>query len=261
MSNYLTELQTHFDDWGELLTPKGFLQRVNNELAEKEFDMVHARLVFSVCPDDINRLKERRTIENTLTKEFNGEFHLGGLGAYPVEGVAGITAASHHPPDKKQDGSRKDGNLIFFVSPHMGLVEDGEFHFGKIIRPGQKKMTAACGATMGFFNQLKEAGSVENFSLNTETTLDPTKVIFYQTFLNNYADELQEILSIDDEKEQIATLFKLNYTLVNEKATEMIEEFLRKEDFHGNIAVIGGLTINSPEKDFFLLRNLVYPTA
>lgn len=258
MDKYVKELENHFEKWGEILSPKETINHITENLSDHGFAKENARLVFSVCPDDINRLAERKTIENMLTREYNSEFHLGGLGAYPIGGVAGLTAASHHPPDRKINGARKDGNLILFLSPHMGLVENSEFHYGKIVRLGQKKKTAACGALMGFFAQLEQAGSLEQFNITADSTTDPSKLILYQTLVKEYDSELRDILALENEKHQIASLFKLNHTLVNDKAKVIIDQFLKHEDFEGDLGIISGLTVNTVKKDYFILKELKY---
>lgn len=262
MDKYSKSLEQYFNNWGELLPLDGFMEKVNEALTGENFVKTNSRLVFSVCPDDVNRLVNRKTIENALKDVYNSEFHLGGLGAYPIGGVSGITAASHHPPDDVNGDGRKDGNLVFFLSPHMGIIENGDFQYGKIIRPGQEKITSSCGAMMGFLAALKEAGTLNNFKVAADNLrTDPTRLVLQNELINNYSEELDKILEYEDEKQQVAELFKLNYDAITNKATQMIEEFMEKENDHfkGNIAVISGLTVNLPESDSFILKDLTYP--
>ncbi len=259
------KLNDSFKDWGKILTINELLLKVRPDLFEHDFLKSNSRLVFCVCPDDINRIDEVESVEGALTKNYNGEFHLGGLGAYPMGGVSGITAASHHPPDKVENGSRKDGNMIFFVSPHMGLIKNGhgDFMFGKLIRPGQEKITSSCGAMMGFLAALKLAESPDNFSITPDTgSIDPTRIVLHNDLINNYSNELKEMLAIQDENQQVVELFKLNYALVANKAKEMIKEFQIRERYHfkGSIAYLGGITINLGNEDLFLLKDLEYPS-
>ncbi|TXT61615.1 MAG: hypothetical protein BAJALOKI2v1_20068 [Promethearchaeota archaeon] len=261
MLNHNDLLLKDLGDWGKVLTVDEFMNDVESKLSEMDFNKNNSRLVFSVCPDDVNRLEEKETIENALTGAYNGEFHLGGLGAYPIGGVSGITAASHHPPDDKGNGERKEGNLVFFLSPHMGIMEKDESPvYGKIIRPGQTKITSSCGAMMGFLAALKDAGSVENFTIAPDdNTVDPTRIVLHNELINNYAGQLTQILGIEDYNKQVIELFKLNYDLVTKKALEMIEEFLEKEHFEGKISAISGITVNIPGKDLFVLKDFSFP--
>lgn len=258
----LQQTEGDYQDWGNLLDISEFIDKVSSELSEQGFENGNSRLVFSVCPDDVNRLQDLNTIENSLTDEYNNEFHLGGLGAYPMGGVSGIIAASHHPPDRLVNGGRKGGNLIFFISPHMGLIEKENYIYGKIIRPGQEKVTSSCGAMMGFLDALKKAGSPEDFEITPDpNTVDPTRTVLHSELISNYSDWLNKILQMDDTNDQVIDLFKLNYDLVMNKAEEMIEEFLELEGdhFEGDIAVIGGITLNTVSGDYFMLKEIKFP--
>ncbi|MBD3215795.1 MAG: hypothetical protein GF311_24510 [Candidatus Lokiarchaeota archaeon] len=261
MLEYDTLLVKDIDNWGKLYSINQFLENVELKLSDNGFDRTNSRLVFSVCPDDVNRLEELDTIENALTGKYNGEFHLGGLGAYPMGGVSGLTAASHHPPDEQDDGVRKEGNLVLFVSPHMGIMDDaGSPVYGKIIRPGQEKVTSSCGAMMGFIAALKEAGSPEEFLIaSDENRIDPTRVVLHNELIQNYSEDLKRILAIDDYNTQTLELFKLNHDVVANKTKEIIDAFLEKEHFEGNIAMISGITINIPERDLFLMNDFTFP--
>ncbi|MHA1488503.1 MAG: hypothetical protein ACTSRI_02475 [Promethearchaeota archaeon] len=263
LSFYFNRLLKDFGDWGKVQTIQEFRSDIKKNLSEKDFNRKNSRIVFSVCPDDINRLDDLETIENALTKEYNGEFHLGGLGAYPIGGVSGITAASHHTPDNIVSGVRKEGNLIFFISPHFGLMREksGDFIFGKIVRPGQETPTSSCGAMMGFLDQLKEDGSPQAFKIpEDKEKVDQTRVILHQELINNYSDKLDEILKLESDNQQVINLSLLNYEVVTKKLDLMIKTFLNNNHFKGNIAIISGITVNVPTKDYFILKDISYPT-
>ncbi|TFG01163.1 MAG: hypothetical protein EU541_00135 [Promethearchaeota archaeon] len=258
----LQQAEKDYKNWGNFLDISGFMDKITTNLSEKGFERGNSRLVYSVCPDDVNRLQDLNTIEKALTSEYNNEFHLGGLGAYPMGGVSGIIAASHHPPDRILNGDRRGGNLIFFISPHFGLIEKENYLYGKIIRPGQQKITSSCGAMMGFLDALKTAGSPNNFDITPDPhTLDPTRMVLHSELINNYSDWLNNILQMDDPNDQVIDLFKLNYDLVINKIDEMIEEFLTLEGdhFEGDIAVIGGVTVNTVSGDNFILKEIKFP--
>lgn len=259
----IEDLRRVHGNGAKVITTNEFLEEVNMSLSENGFKKENSRLVFSVCPDDVNRLNEIENIENALTKQYNGEFHLGGLGAYPMGGVSGIIAASHHPPDDMSNGNRKHGSLIFFISPHMGIIKKSDkFIYGKIIRPGQEKITSSCGAMMGFLSQLKQDSSPENYNIAHDlSNVDPTRIVLHNELINNYSKELEDILAIGDENKQVLELFNLNYDIVANKGKEMIKHFLEKEKEHfkGEIAFIGGITVNTPSMDYFIMKEITYP--
>ena len=260
MSEYAEIINQYYDSWGSLLDVGDFTNKVGDQLSEKGFSKDNSRLVFSVCPDDVNRLNVRETAEKALVKQWDSEFHLGGLGAFPIGGITGITAASHHPPDKVSGESREEGNLIFFVSPHVGVVKQENLILGKMIRPGQEKLTSSCGAMIGFLAALKEAGNVESFKIAPDAeNLDPTRVVLQNAIISQYSKNLDTLLNESDDNKQVADIFKVNYDLVDTTTKKMISTFMEREHFEGNIAFIGGITVNMPGKDMFILRDVSFP--
>jgi len=264
LNEFINELNKTYGNWGKILSINNFMLEVRKNLTDHGLEKHNSRLVFSVCPDDVNRIDEVDSVENALTSNYNGEFHLGGLGAYPMGGVSGITAASHHSPDNKSNGEKKHGNLIFFISPHVGLIKNqqGEYIYGKLARPGQQNLTSSCGAMMGFLAALKQAGSPEDFKIAPDNSnTDPTRMVLHGELINNYAPRLSDILAIEDENLQVVNLFKLNYDLVMNKANQMINEFLmkEKEHFKGDIAKISGITVNLGSQDIFIMKDISYP--
>ncbi len=257
MDNFSKQLQEDFGDWGSVLTLKEYIDQMESTLPKHDFFKSNSRLIFSVCPDDINRLYERETIESALS-EYDGEFHLGSLAAYPIGGVSAIIAASHHTPDNILDGKRHIGNIIFFVSPHVGMMMEPELMYGKIIRPGQSKATSSCGAMIGFLNTLKQCNKAEDLNVDGDVSIDPVKVILYKELKENYLEKLNSILNEKDEKAQVIALSILNYELVIDKLNEMIKKFLEVSKFEGKIVIIGGITVNSLKKDYFILKEFTF---
>ncbi|TFF96117.1 MAG: hypothetical protein EU544_01350 [Promethearchaeota archaeon] len=260
MKEIINSLNNYFDQWGTILTIPDFLSEIQDIFSKSFFSRENSRLVFSVCPDDINRLDERKTVENALKENYGGEFNLGGLGAYPIAGLSGMIAASHHLPDDIKSEKRKAGNLLFYVSPHFGILQQRELLYGKIIRPGQKKITDSCGAIMGFLSALKTSGSSKTFIVPPDADyLDISRFVLQTELKSLFSEEIDKLLDITETNLQVAELFKLNYDLVLLKSKVMIDEFLKKESFEGHIGVIGGLTVNLAREDLFILKDLFFP--
>ncbi len=249
------QLKKDFETWGRVLTLADFKSNIINGLLEKGFSRQNSRLVFSVCPDDINRIKERQTIEKVLRSHFNKEFHLGNLAGYPIGGIAGISAASHHPPDNIIEGKNMQGNLIFYISPHLGLsTENDLITYGRILRPGQIKLTNSCGAMIGFLKYLKKT----KLKKLEDDINDPTKVILFNELITNHEKRLEAILYKVEQNIQLIELSKLNYELVIMRVKEMIKKFLKQADFAGKLSLIGGITINTKEIDFFICKDISF---
>ena len=258
MDIYIKQLKQDFENWGKILSIKDFALEISKSLSDHNFTADNSRLVFSVCSDDINRLFERETVENAFKEEYDGEFHLGSLGAYPIGGITGITAASHHAPVNIVDDDRKEGNLIFFVSPHMGLWIENEAIYGKTLRPGQDKPTSSCGAMMGFLNWLKQYKTAKNFKIPEIDASDPARTILYRELLNANPNTLNEIINQKNENQQVIAIAKLNYDVILNKTKSTIAIFLKKNLFKGRIVIISGITVNAPKFDLIVLKEIHY---
>ncbi len=256
MASIIEQLQNDFGKWGTVYDVEGLVKRIGSDLGALGFTVESSRLVFSVCPDDINRLHERKTVEGGLTAKYNGDFHLGSLAAYPISGVTGMAAASHHAPEKHEHGTCVEGNLIFLTSPHVGVLPGVKLAYGKITRPGQEHVTAACGAMMGFLKALKEKKSCKGLDINLDDPLDMARQIIFCELAKRYGTELDAILKINDEGKQVVELAKINHKLVDESIKKMLHTFLSKNHCENHIAIVSGITINAPGEDYFVLKEM-----
>jgi hypothetical protein len=255
------QLQKDFGSWGTVYDVEGLVKRIESDLGVLGFTAESSRLVFSVCPDDINRLHERKTVEGGLTDKYNGDFHLGSLAGYPIAGMTGIAAASHHAPERHDHGTCVEGNLIFFASPHVGVLPGAKLAYGKITRPGQEHVTAACGAMMGFLTSLKQQKSCKSLDINLDDPLDMVRQIIFCELAKRYGAELDAILKIDDEGKQVIELTKINHKLVDEGIKKLLKRSLAKDHFGNPIALVSGITINAPGEDYFVLKEITTMNA
>jgi len=67
-------------------------------------------------------------------------FPLAGLAGLPFTGKTGWGAFTSHVPTP-------DGNVVIMFAPHVGV--DAHGHIGSIHREGIKKISHACGASIG----------------------------------------------------------------------------------------------------------------
>jgi len=102
----------------------------------------------SSCPDELNHDDYAEDITRLMRNRYGEVFPLGGLAGLPFTGKTGWGAFSHHVPE--------DGNIVVLYAPHVGITADGVV--GKVHRPGQEKETTACGASIGAYNSLSDAG-------------------------------------------------------------------------------------------------------
>ena len=120
--------QRHYPD--ALTCPQ--IAEENQNYIEQELgrDRRTTLLASSRCDDDLVATNQ------TLNQEFDGPFQLGGLAGFPFTGKTGMStyAAPIH----------KGGTAFILYGPHIGIAADGSL--GKMLRPGQSKRSATCGA-------------------------------------------------------------------------------------------------------------------
>jgi hypothetical protein len=105
-------------------------------------DEEQVALLLSVCSDDLNSAEQPETA-------MIGPFTLGGLDGYPFGGKTGIGAFSHHVPE--------NGVALLYFGPHVGITNQEQV--GAVVRPGQSKPSACCGAARQALEEL-EAGAI-----------------------------------------------------------------------------------------------------
>ena len=220
MQEFKEKIDSDFRKWGHTLNVGEFSEKIKNSLNPEGFKAENSRLIFSVCSDDYNRLEERENIEKAITNLYGREFHLGGLAGYPISGISGIIEACHHAPNNKNADSQlvRNGNLIFFVSPHVGLIKMEDFYYGRIIRPYQQSPSACCDAIMRFLTELKQAEEIDNLKMTLyPDNLDPSISILQNELLDGYKDKLLNLLKLDDVNSQVIQLIILNCDLILDK--------------------------------------------
>ena len=242
-------IQSDFGGWGDVYSTGQFMERVTNALDSEGFSRKASKLVCSVCPDDINRLPDRDTIEKALVGAYGGEFHLGSLAGYPICGVMGMVAASHHVPD--------GGNLVILISAHVGMISGNTTLYGKVMRPGQSKPSAACGAMVGFLGNLKKAGNARDALACYDSLSSPSEAAFFPELVNKEGKWLDGLLDEQDENQQMIALAKKNYEFVVGRFNQFLHTFIKEGHFKGRYAIIGGLNVNTRESDYFILKDLV----
>lgn len=242
-------IQSDFGGWGDAYPTGQFIELVTNALDSEVFSRKASKLVFSVCPDDINRLPDRDTIEKALVDAYGGEFHLGSLGGYPICGVMGLVAASHHVPN--------GGSLVLFISAHVGLAPGEPVPYGKVMRPGQSKPSPACGAMVGFLDNLKRTENARDTLAFYDRRSSPSAATFFPELVEKEGAWLDGLLDEQDESQQMIALAKKNYEFVMDRFNQFLGKFLEGGHFKGRHAIIGGLNVNTRESDYFILKDLV----
>lgn len=198
---------------------------------EKEYHADLSKMLFatSLCSDDVN-------VSTDFRKVLSRPFSMGGLGGLPFSGFTGMVAFAHHIPD--------GGDAFIFYAPHIGITDDGEL--GKMIRPGQTRLTNSCGALMLGLERLQQ--KTETYvPLNSE--LDYQQVLLERTVM----PYKQRILEAQNPKKEITEVF---YEEIHKKI-QLLVKMTKKEFSCKRIFLLGGIIINtSPElNDMVDVRN------
>ncbi|WP_224994655.1 hypothetical protein [Cesiribacter sp. SM1] len=135
---YLAVVRRHYP---KANTTTASVHTLFNELQSKfglaPHQILHAD---SICSDDVNSIEYPPSAYDML-----GPFKLGGLDGYPFAGLTGMSAFAHHVP--------KDGAVVIFYAPHIGIT--GEGSIGQVNRIGQKQPSACCGAVSAALQKLQ----------------------------------------------------------------------------------------------------------
>lgn len=203
---------------------------------EYKADLKKMLFATSLCSDDIN-------VSTDFRKVLARPFTMGGLGGLPYSGFTGMVAYSHHIPD--------DGDAFIFYGPHIGMTDTGEL--GRLIRPGQSKLSNSCGALMLALERMQQQEEVyvphvvahDYQQMVLENTLMPFK---------------HDILSAEDPKKEITEKIYHNiHKQINQLVRMAKAEFVCKRIF-----LLGGVIINTSPvfNDYVDIRNfMVYNIA
>jgi hypothetical protein len=190
-------------------------------------------LATSLCSDDINTF-----CSDYFCARLLGPFNMGGLGGLPFAGMTGMVAYSHHVPD--------DGTAFIFYGPHVGITDDGEL--GKMIRPGQSKLTSSCGALMAALKKMESEDKDHPYS-PVINGMDIEQSMLEQ-YLMPYKSR---ILSSDNSVQEIT---EVAYEIIDRMIKTYVQD--AKSGFCcKNIVLLGGIVLNtSPEiQDYIEVRN------
>jgi hypothetical protein len=117
-----------------------------------------------------------------MSQRWGESFPLGGLAGIPFTGKTGWGAFTHHVPD--------NGNIFAMYGPHVGVDKTGIV--GKVHRPGMKKASKACGASIGAFLTLNKGVS----------SVDSKHDQQFNYILKELSPRMGKINAIADEHEQ-----------------------------------------------------------
>ena len=195
---------------------------------EYDFDVRKNVAAYSLCPDELNN----HVIEK-IRSLFGNTFALGGITGYPFTGATGFNAFGDHIPD--------NGTAFIFYGPHMGINAERN---GYVHRIGQERDTLSCGAALGAYQQLLDAGG----------KLPEINHDDYQQWRVKQMIEphLAGMSKVTPELNLIDIVFEESRSFVLQQAERIKKQF--KAD---KIFLLGGLVLNTPLEmpDYILAKS------
>jgi hypothetical protein len=194
----------------------------------------------SLCCDEVNR-----PLEKALAKVYNEPFVMGGLAGFPFGGVTSFGAMAHHIPD--------GGSCMLVYGPHVGIDSYGTV--GTVNRRGRTKGGACCGSAAAALGKIRKGAMVPAKEGEPKDFLATDSLDAQQAYVNaQLLPYAQRLLAADDRN------VELPYTLYDAQK-QMMDSIVAKGagamEGNGNIALLGGIQINTPEgiSDYFLPLN------
>jgi len=210
------------------------VKNATRALKEFGFGASNTLLTTSFCCDEVNR-----SLERDFGLHYGDNFSMGGLAGFPFGGVTSFGALAHHIPD--------DGSCLLIFGPHVGIDSDG--NFGSVNRRGRDVPSACCGSACAALKHIESVRTGTGHHIGNDAFADPidSQQAMVGQILMPYARELSEA------SDPMLKLPKCLY----EAQRRMIDKIVAvacQEVRGGQIAILGGIQINTPdhEPDFFL---------
>jgi len=230
--NDLDLFQKAVDTFPGALTNHELVKKISSTLESAGYDVGTTLLSTSFCCDELNR-----SLEVDLANKFRSNFNMGGLAGFPFGGPTGFGAMASHIPD--------GGSCLIVFGPHVGVDSTGAV--GTIERWGRVHGGPCCGSGVVASNYVAGvlAGKIAEETV-PDDALDAQQY-FVGKILLPYAEQLEKA---DDRMMELPNVLydaqsKVMKRLVQRSASTVV---------NGDIAVVGGIQINTPEgfTDYFL---------
>jgi hypothetical protein len=213
------------------------VSKITERLGKYGYGNKNSLVATSLCCDEVNR-----PLEKELAAAYDEPFVMGGLAGFPFGGVTSFGAMAHHIPD--------GGSCLVVYGPHVGVDSYGTL--GTVNRRGRAKGGSCCGSAAAALGKIRK-GSMVPVQEGEVTLLPATDSLdAQQAYVDNQLiPYTQRLLNADDRN------LELPYALYDAQ-TAMMDSIIAKGasaiEGNGNIAVLGGIQINTPDgiSDYFL---------
>jgi hypothetical protein len=207
--------------------------RVENALAQHGYDKKKTLLATSLCCDEVNR-----ELEQTMIDVYGENFSMGGLAGFAFGGVTSFCAMAHHIPE--------GGSCALLYGPHVGIDDKG--NVGKINRRGRMNSGACCGSAAAALGYVKSVKAGECTAAPAPKECTDAQQTFVGNMLLPYGQRLE------DAKNAQVELPTSLFDAQDELMQKIVAGGCGEVHSPGNIALIGGIQINTPAgtSEYFL---------
>jgi len=212
------------------------LKVISGVLSNYGYGAKNTLVATSLCCDEVNR-----PLEKALASAYDEPFVMGGLAGFPFGGVTSFGAMAHHIPD--------GGSCLVVFGPHVGVDEYGTV--GTVNRRGRAKGGACCGSAAAALGKIRKGAMVP--AGETPTTLPATDSLdAQQAYVDaQLAPYGPRLLNADDRNVELPfALYEAQKAMMD----SIVAKGASALEGDGNIALLGGIQINTPEgiSDYFL---------
>jgi len=207
-------------------------------LAERDYHISDTLCATSLCGDELNR-----PLEEALNNIFSESYRLGGMAGFPFGGLTAFQKMKMHIPD--------GGNCVIVHASHVGVDSQGKV--GTVERPKCENGDMCCRSAM------LAADYVMGVLDGKPETPPPTDMLdasqyYVGTMLMPHAERLK---NSDD------PMVELPFAVYEEQTKLMkriVQEGSQYGGFPGNVAVLGGIQVNTPPGmvDYFVPLNFSF---
>ena len=214
------------------LTNLELVSMIDATLAENGYDRDNTLVACSLCCDEVNR-----PLETDIAGVYTNNFNMGGLAGFPFGGAVAFGAMAAHIPD--------GGSTLMIYGPHVGVDTTGAV--GTVERRGRENGGSCCGSAVAASGYVASVLSGEA----EKAAIPDDPIHAQQAYVGDMLLPYAERLEAAEEK-----MVELPYALYDAQS-DMVERIVSASAggvADGNIAVLGGIQINTPEgfSDYFL---------
>mmetsp|Transcript_3928 Transcript_3928/g.6175 ORF Transcript_3928/g.6175 Transcript_3928/m.6175 type:complete len:321 (+) Transcript_3928:146-1108(+) len=210
-------------------------KQLHTILSKHGYTQDNTLVATALCCDELNRQLENDVCKHCCA-DGNGAYHMGGLAGFCFGGVVGFGNMCHHVP--------QSGHALVVYGPHVGI--DWDFQFGNV--PRSSGRSECCGPAKLAYDYSLQVHQGKRAPVGNPTDIIETQ----QTWVCQQVHAVSDRIRKSERDAQV----ELPYALYDAQQDIMLRilDKAHGELTEGKIALLGGITINTPEgiPEYFL---------